>query len=81
MTVRGICMSAKHVAGTRRAMVCFNGPGFKMLPANTPFASAQASSAAKSFRSSDPAISSSRSELDPAARAALITAPIDVPMM
>ena len=61
MTVKGICMSAKRVAGTRRAIVRFKGSGFKVLRANTPFASAQASRAAKSFLWSDSAIPTSRS--------------------
>src|SRR6266480_4804916 len=54
-------MSAKRVAGTRCAIERFNGSGFKVLRANTPFASAQASRAAKSLRWSDSAIPTSRS--------------------
>ena len=53
-------MSAKRVAGTRRAIVRFRGSGFKMFLANTPFASDQASRAAKSFLWSDSAMSTIR---------------------
>src|SRR2546425_3060440 len=52
-----------------------------MFPANTPFASDQASSATKSFLWSDSARSKIRWPLDPAASAAPMTAPIDVPTM
>src|SRR6266704_1424027 len=60
-------------------MLFCSGSGLKMLAANTPFTSAKRSSAATSFGPSERADSTNRSYVEPAAKAAPTTAPIEVP--
>src|SRR5437870_1833957 len=62
-------------------MLFCSGAGLKMLAANTPFTSAKRSSAATSFGPRERADSTNRSYVEPAAKAAPTTAPIEVPTM